>query len=205
MTSLGKDKLGFHIYEIHKITRFTDFHPIHNFKAFFFNVLLRTILFINENDLLFATNIEKNYIRECHNCGIISNVDNTQEYLLQYAHRNLIDTEKRSQLLGQLLEDYPYFNPEHLPQDIHISTPLSNAERIHTKRTPTHIDHVFNIDIADMVLTEEQQHVMDNILQNSHGLHILTSIPRSGKTFFVKYITQYFQKHDKKIILSATT
>ena len=56
-----------------------------------------------------------------------------------------------------------------------------------------------------MVLTEEQQHVMDNILQNSHGLHILTSIPRSGKTFFVKYITQYFQKHDKKIILSATT
>jgi type II secretory ATPase GspE/PulE/Tfp pilus assembly ATPase PilB-like protein len=56
-----------------------------------------------------------------------------------------------------------------------------------------------------MVLTEEQQHIMDNILQNPHGLHILAGTPGSGKTFFVKYITQYFQKHDKKIILSATT
>ncbi len=136
VTSFGKDKLGFHIYETHKITRFTDFHPIHNSEAFFFNVLLRTIPFRNENDLLSATNIKKSYIRECHNRGIISNVDNIQEYLLQYAHCNLIDTEKQSQLLEQLLEDYPYLNPEHIPQDIHVSTPSSNAERIHTKRTP---------------------------------------------------------------------
>ena len=69
----------------------------------------------------------------------------------------------------------------------------------------SHINHVFDIDIAEMVLTEEQQHVMDNILQTSHKLHILTDTQGSGKTFFVKYITQYFQKHDKIIILSATT
>ena len=117
-------------------TRFTNFHPIHNSEAFFFNVLLCTIPFRNENDLLSTTNIENSNIRECHNRGIISNVDNIQEYLLQYAHRNLIDTEKQSQLLEQLLEDYPYLNPEHIPQDIHVSTPSSNAERIHTKRTP---------------------------------------------------------------------
>ena len=184
VTSFGIDKLGFHIYETHKITRFTYFHPIHNSEAFFFNVLLRTIPFINENDLLSATNIEKSYIRECHNRGIISNVDIIQEYLLQYAHCNLIDTKKQSQLLEQLLEDYPYMNPEHIPQDIHVSTPSSNAERIHTKWTPTHIDHVFDIDIAYMVLTEEQQYVMDNILQNPHGLHILTCTPGSEKMFF---------------------
>ena len=96
-------------------------------------------------------------------------------------------------------------NPEYTPQDIHVSTPSSNAERIHTKRTPTHINHVFGINIAHMVLTEEQQHLMDNILQNSHGLHILTDTQGSGKTFFVKYIIQYFQKYDKIIIFSATT
>jgi hypothetical protein len=78
VTSFGKDKLGFYIYETQKITRVTDFHPIHNSEAFFFNVLLRTIPFRNENDLLFAMNIEKSYIRECHHRGIISNLDNIQ-------------------------------------------------------------------------------------------------------------------------------
>lgn len=89
-------------------------------------------------------------------------------------------------------------NPEHIPQDIHVSIPLSDRERVNTKRAPKHIDHVFDIDIANMILTEEQQHVMDNILQNSHRLHILTGTPGSGKTFFVKYIAQYFQKYNKK-------
>ena len=103
------------------------------------------------------------------------------------------------------MEDYPYLNPEHIPQDIHVSIPLSDRERVNTKRAPKHIDHVFDIDIANMILTEEQQHVMDNILQNSHRLHILTGTPGSGKTFFVKYIAQYFQKHNKKVTLSATT
>ena len=56
-----------------------------------------------------------------------------------------------------------------------------------------------------MQLTEEQQYVMDNIIQNSHGLHILTGTPGSGKMFFVKYIAQYFQNHNKKVIISATT
>ena len=67
---------------------------------------------------------------------------------------------------------------------------LSDSERVNKKRAPKHIDHVFDIDIADMVHTEERQQVMDNIVQNSHGLHILTCTPRGGKTFFVKYIAQ---------------
>ena len=122
------------------------------------------------------------------------NLDTIQKYLLQYAHRNLIDTEKQSQLLEKLLEDYPYLNSEHIPQDIHVSIPLSDCKRVNTKQTPKHIDHVFDIDIADKVLTEEQQHVMDNIVQNSYALHILIGTPRSGKIFFVKYTAQLFSK-----------
>ena len=104
-----------------------------------------------------------------------------QEYLLQYAHCNLVDTYNRSQLLEQLLEDYPYLNHEHILQDIHISIRYQKKKTLNTKRAPTHIDHVFDIDIANMVLIEEQQHVMDNIVQNSHGLHILPCTPRSEK------------------------
>ena len=81
-------------------------------------------------------------------------MDAIQEYLLQYAHRNLIDTKKRSQLLKQLLENYPYLNPEHIPQDIRVSIPLSDRKRVNTKRAPKHIGHVFDIHITNMVLIE---------------------------------------------------
>ena len=85
--SFRKDKFGFYIYETHKIMRFTGFHTTHNSDALFFNILIHTIPFRNENDLLSPTNSEKIYIRECQDHGIISNLDAIQEYLLQYAHR----------------------------------------------------------------------------------------------------------------------
>lgn len=88
----GMDKLGFYMYETHKIARFTNFQLIHNSEALFYNVLICIIFFRNKNDFFSATNIEKNYIRECQDRGIISKLDTIQEYLIQYAHRNLIDT-----------------------------------------------------------------------------------------------------------------
>ena len=57
--SFGKDKLRFYIYETPKIMRFINFHPTHNSDAFFFNVLIHTIPFRFENDLLSPTNNEK--------------------------------------------------------------------------------------------------------------------------------------------------
>ena len=50
------------------------------------------------------------------------------------------------------------------------------------------------------MLTEAQQRIMDNIVQNLQGLHIFTNTPESGKLFFVKYIAQYFQIHNKRVI-----
>ena len=90
-----------------------------------------------------------------------------QEYLLQYAHRNLIDTEKRSQLLEQLFEEYPHLNLEHTQQDINVSILLLDHEILNTKRAPKNIDHVFNINIADMVLTENNNTVWTTLF-NTH-------------------------------------
>ena len=81
--SFEKDRLRFHMYEFHKITRFTDFHPTHNSEGFFFNVLIRTIPFRNKNELLSATNNEKSYVREYHTRGLISNLNTIQEFLSQ--------------------------------------------------------------------------------------------------------------------------
>jgi hypothetical protein len=47
---------------------------------------------------------------------------------------------------------------------------------------------VFDIDIGEMVLSEEQQQVMDNIVQSPQELYILTGSPESDKTFLVRYI-----------------
>ena len=56
-----------------------------------------------------------------------------------------------------------------------------------------------------MTLTPDQQRVFYVILQNPTGLYVLTGTPGSGKTFFVKYLAQYFQTQNKLVLLSATT
>jgi predicted PilT family ATPase len=55
------------------------------------------------------------------------------------------------------------------------------------------------------MLSEEQQHIMDNIVQSPQELYIFASTPGSDKTFFVNNIARYFQHHNKIVILSATT
>ena len=55
------------------------------------------------------------------------------------------------------------------------------------------------------MLSKEQQHVMDNIVQSPQELYILTDTPGSDKTFFLNYIARYSQHHNKRVILSATT
>ena len=56
-----------------------------------------------------------------------------------------------------------------------------------------------------MTLTNEQQYILDNILQNLVGLHVLSGTPGSGKTFFVKYMAQHFQLLQKNVLMCATT
>jgi hypothetical protein len=55
-----------YIYTTNKLTRFIDFHPAHNIKGFFYNILLQNMCFRRELDLLCTTNMQKNYVRECH-------------------------------------------------------------------------------------------------------------------------------------------
>jgi len=43
-----------------------------------------------------------------------------------------------------------------------------------------------------------------SIIENQQGLHVLTSTPRSGQFFFVKYITQHFQTLGINVLLSTT-
>lgn len=50
-----QDYLGNYIYTTNKLTRFTNFHPTHNNKTFFY-MLLQKITFKNETKLLSTSN-----------------------------------------------------------------------------------------------------------------------------------------------------
>jgi hypothetical protein len=43
------------------------------------------------------------------------------------------------------------------------------------------------------------------VVVSPEELYILTGSPESDKIFFVRYIAWYFQHHNKRVILSATT
>ena len=125
-----------------------------------------------------------------------------QKYLSEYAQRNHIETEKQAQLLDHLLQDYPFLDPLFIAD--HENSPIDSSMHTLRQRRP-HKHHVFDIHISDMTLTNEQQHVLDNILQNPIGFHVLTGTPGSGKTFFVKYLAQHFQLLKKNVLICATT
>jgi hypothetical protein len=108
-------------------------------------------------------------------------------------------------LLEELLENYPYFDPQH------VTSKLNNQKLSHVQwqqkmqPIPKPFKHKFHPHISMMKLNDEQQRVFDSITKNPHGLHILASTPKSGKTFFVKYITHHFHMHGKNVLLLVTT
>ena len=190
MTCYGVDMFGFYLYETTKITNFTDFHPTHNTQGFFFTVLLRNFTFRDERKLLSERNTNKNYLLECYIRGLLPDVQAMQNYLSQYAHRNLIETEKHAQLLDRLLQDYPFLDPLNFSNNENIPHELTPS--LYRLSTPN--DHVFYIQLSDMMLTPDQQHIFHVILQNPTGLHVLTGTPGNKKKLLNIWLNTFKHK-----------
>lgn len=151
--------------------------------------MFQNICFRDEKELLSNQNAEQSYVYECHIQGLFPNLDILQEYLLKCVHRNLIETKKRAHLLEDLLEKHPYLDPEYIVSDTkpstHLNVQCQQAKEIKYK----HVSHIFDIQLSDMMLTQEQESVLDSIMANPKGFHVLTKSPGNGKSFFIKYIT----------------
>jgi hypothetical protein len=134
--------------------------------------------------LILYYNTEQSYVYECHIWGLLPDLNILQEYLLKYAHRNLIKIKKRVQLLKNLLEEYPYLDPKYVPPKIG----LSNDPNIQCWQTRgikyKHVTHIFNTQMSDMTLTQELEAVLDSIMANPKVLHVLIGTLGSGKSFF---------------------
>ena len=152
MTRYGVDTFGFYLYESTKVTRFTDFHPTHNTQGFFFNIPFRNFTFKNERQLLSKRNTNKNYLLKCYIRGLLPDVQAVQNYLSQYAHRNLIETEKYAQLLDRLLQDYPFLDPLNISNSENISHELTLPSLHRLSRPKDHV-FIFNFHICCLHLT----------------------------------------------------
>ena len=80
-----------------------------------------------------------------------------------------------------------------------------NVQRQEAKENKyKHVSHIFDIQLSDMMLTQEQESVLDAIMANPKGLHVLTKTPGNGKSFFIKYIIPYLSVKGKTVLLSET-
>jgi type II secretory ATPase GspE/PulE/Tfp pilus assembly ATPase PilB-like protein len=52
-------------------------------------------------------------------------------------------------------------------------------------------EHNFFFEIENAHLNNEQQHIFDSINNISSGLYFIEGTPGSGKTFFIKYLTNH--------------
>ena len=180
------------MYEAHKITRFTYFHLIHNSEALFFNILIRTNHFRSKNDLLCATNNEKKSYPWMSRSS--SQTWTIQEYLLQYAHRNLIDTYNRSQLLEQLLEDYPYLNHEHILQDIHVSIRYQKKIKHWIQNARQHILTTCSILILRIWCSLRNNNTLWTTLFKIHMVYISSHVLHEVKKFLCEIYRPIFSK-----------
>jgi len=150
---------------------------------------LQKITFRNKKN--FEKNIEKSYVCEYQIRGFLHNVESLKTYSIQYANQKKIENEKHIQLFQFFWEKYPYLDSNMNNEEImftcetHVNEDTSNILK--------YVQHDFKDEIKKFVLNDDQLKIFDILINETKGLHVLEGTPRSGKNFFVKYLTRYFQ------------
>ena len=192
------------MYENTKVIRFTDYNPLSDVESFFYNILLQHVPFRDESELFSTKNTWHLYIMECKLRGLLDNVDSLLHYFQEYSQRNLYDEDKYDHLVDQILLQHPYLDPDYIG-DIRCGTDIPMAEHTQTFNTSC-FEHNFSLQMENAHLNDEQQQIFDNISVIDSRLYFIEGTPNSGKTFFIKYLTNHLiQTAEKKILLYAPT
>jgi primosomal protein N' len=125
-----------------------------------------------------------------------------QNFLHQYATQNIFEDEKQTQLFNKVLELHPYLNSQY-----NQASNLSSTISLNFKNQNTFINfphHIFNDVFETSTLIKEQKHIFELLTSTNKRLHTLQGPPRSGKTFFVRYLIHQLQLQGKKVLLLIT-
>ena len=186
------------------MVRFTEYNPLSDAENFFYNILLQHVPFRDESELFSTTNTGRSYILECKLRGLLDDVDSLLHYVQEYSQRNLYDEDKHGHLVDHILLQHPYLDPDYIG-DIRCGTDIPMAEHTQTFNTSC-FEHDFSLQMENAHLNNEQQQIFDNIKNIDCRLYFIEGTPGSGKTFFIKYLTNHLiQTAEKKILLCAPT
>ncbi|KAL0038301.1 hypothetical protein WJX77_001290 [Trebouxia sp. C0004] len=198
-TLVGCDIFGnnhFALQNQKSLVRFTDYHPVSQSEAFFFNILLQKVPFRDENQLLSTENSSKTYFEECYLRRTMTSAEDLNLLLQHYADYHLQQDESRAQLLITMLQRNP-----------HMITPLGSPDTPETSSAPLPQQSRLVIiqDMSAVTLNVEQRAFVDNILHGATGLHLLTGGPGSGKTYVTKYLLETYLDTSVAFLATATT
>ena len=204
---VGVDLAGKHVYELSEplLVRFSDYNPSTNSEGFFFQLLLQEIPFAVEADLISEGNTaEQEYFYECIIRGILCDMDDVQAKLDEYARMHLYDDQYRTQLFDELSTSLQGINHGPLSEAFAFDANALGGERSRS-RAPQQswIDTLSPFD--SVVLPCEQRSVVDRIMAHPKGMHAVSGVPGSGKTFLIKYLARHLARADKVVRISATT
>jgi hypothetical protein len=115
----------------------------------------------------------------------------------------LFENEKQTQLFELFCEKYPYLHSTFKFENAKFTCEKNMNENI--LNCMKYVEHDFKDKIQDHTLNNEQLKVFELLIGQPIGLHILKGTPKSGKTFIIKYFTQYLQMKNKNVLLIATT
>ena len=161
---VGRDLNGKHVYELKapRVVRYSEFHPVCNMDAFFFNYLLARVPFMYESELLSHDNTDKSYFQECVMRGFLGSTQDLESIILEYSNRQLFAQERCQAMVDAVYQKLQISPDEPLP-------PPAAVVNERDSRTIMGRDTLAALtasadDFADMdraVLNDGQQHVVD--------------------------------------------
>ncbi|KAG2496073.1 hypothetical protein HYH03_005992 [Edaphochlamys debaryana] len=194
-------------------------------EGYFYNLLLKSVAFHHEDNLLSPANDSRTYFEECRMRELVRNTSDLEVHLESYAKYHLFNAQRRQALLASLLSKYEV--PEGMDDDLDPDTatfgvnygglrdaPAAGEGRASRRRRPpaaattSAIREALATKFAELdgsPYTAEQQVVVDAIKTRSSGLLVLTGGPGSGKTFMTKKLRRELRQAGKTVHLSAST
>ena len=206
-THVGADMAGRQVYKLStpQLVRFTDYDPSRNSEGFFFQLLLRHVPFETEATLVSPGNdAEQPYFYECIIRGLFTNTEELNVHLEAYAKLHLYDEKYRNSMYEELMATLQGFAAGPLAEAFDLDPSAFTGARV--RGSVSHMAGIQSLSDFDTAsLNAEQASIVERITAASHGIHVISGVPGSGKTFLIKCIARAFTRSDKVVRVSATT